>query len=95
MAKAYAGGQQRFGAWGAEHKLEPRLALVDVLPGFVTHLAAAGKKEATIQRHCAAMAKAHAPRGLDSPTDDQRFKVLLESIARLKGGGRSKPQPVP
>ena len=67
------------------HELEPLPASVDTLAGFVTHLAETGKKVATIQRHCAAISKAHALRGVDSPTDDKKFKVLLEGIARLKG----------
>jgi len=84
-AKAYAGDWKRFGAWCAAHGLEPLPASVEALAGFVTHLAETGKKVATIQRHCAAVSKAHALRGIDSPTDDKKFKVLLEGIARLKG----------
>jgi site-specific recombinase XerD len=84
-AKAYAGDWQRFGAWCAEHGLAPLPAAVATLAGFVTHLAETGKKVSTIQRHCAAVAKAHALQGLDSPTDDKKFKVLMEGIARLKG----------
>jgi site-specific recombinase XerD len=84
-AKAYAGDLKRFGAWCAEHGLEPLPASVDTLAGFVTHLAETGKKVATIQRHCAAVSKAHALRGVDSPTDDKKFKVLLEGISRVKG----------
>ena len=84
-ALAYAGDLKRFGAWCAEHGLEPLPASVDTLAGFVTHLAETGKKVATIQRHCAAISKAHALRGADSPTDDKKFKVLMEGIARLKG----------
>jgi integrase len=84
-AKAYAGDWQRFGTWCAEHGLDPLPAAVATLAGFVTHLAEAGKKVSTVQRHCAAVAKAHALQGLDSPTDDKKFKVLMEGIARLKG----------
>lgn len=84
-AKAYAGDWKRFGAWCAAHGLELLPASVEALAGFVTHLAETGKKVATIQRHCAAVSKAHALRGIDSPTDDKKFKVLLEGIARLKG----------
>jgi len=84
-AKAYAGDLKRFGLWCAEHGLEPLPASVDTLAGFVTNLAESGKKVATIQRHCAAISKAHALRGLDSPTDDKKFKVLLEGISRVKG----------
>ena len=84
-AKAYAGDLRRFGVWCAAHELTPLPASVDTLAGFVTHLAETGKKVATIQRHCAAVSKAHALRGVDSPTDDKKFKVLMEGIARLKG----------
>jgi site-specific recombinase XerD len=84
-AKAYAGDLKRFGLWCAEHGLDPLPASVDTLAGFVTHLAETGKKVSTSQRHCAAVSKAHALRGLDSPTDDRKFKVLMEGIARLKG----------
>jgi site-specific recombinase XerD len=84
-AKAYAGDLKRFGLWCAEHGLHPLPASVDTLAGFVTHLAETGKRVSTIQRHCAAVAKAHALRGVDSPTDDKKFKVLMEGIARLKG----------
>lgn len=83
-AKAYAGDLKRFGAWCAEHELEPLPASVDTIAGFVTHLAETNKKVSTIQRHCAAVAKAHALRGIDSPTDDKKFKVLLEGISRVK-----------
>ncbi|MDB5270716.1 MAG: integrase [Hymenobacter sp.] len=83
--KAYAGDWKRFGAWCAEHGLEPLPASVDTLAGFVTYLAETDKKVATIQRHCAAVAKAHVLRGQDSPTDDKKFKVLMEGIARVKG----------
>ena len=84
-ALAYAGDLKRFGLWCGEHGLEPLPASVETLAGFVTHLAETGKKVATIQRHCAAVSKAHALRGIDSPTDDKKFKVLMEGIARLKG----------
>jgi site-specific recombinase XerD len=83
-ARAYAGDLKRFGAWCAEHDLAPLPAAVGTLAGFVTHLAELGKKVSTIQRHCAAIAKAHALRGIDSPTDDKKFKVLLEGISRVK-----------
>lgn len=91
-ARAYAGDWQRFTTWCTAHELSPLPAAVATLAGFVTHLAEAGKKVATIQRHCAAISKAHALRGVDSPTDDKPFKVLLEGIARLKG---VRPQQAP
>lgn len=83
-ARAYSGDMKRFGAWCAQYGLDPLPATVSTLAGFVTHLAEGGKKVSTIQRHCAAISKAHALRGIDSPTDDKKFKVLLEGISRVK-----------
>jgi integrase len=84
-ARAYAGDWRRFTEWCTEHGQVALPASVDTLAGFVTHLAEAGKKVSTIQRSCAAISKAHALRDLASPTDDKKFKVLLDGISRLKG----------
>jgi site-specific recombinase XerD len=80
--RAYAGDWQRFTAWCQLHHLESLPAPVEALAGFLTELADAGKKLATIQRHGAAIAKAHELAGLDSPTADKKIKVLLKGIAR-------------
>jgi site-specific recombinase XerD len=82
--RAYAGDWSRFTAWCQLHQLEPLPASVEALAGFLTELADAGKKVATIQRHAAAIAKAHELAGLDSPTADKKVKVLLKGIAREK-----------
>ncbi|RZJ88259.1 MAG: site-specific integrase, partial [Hymenobacter sp.] len=66
------------------HHLDSLPAPVEALAGFLTELAEAGKKVATIQRHAAAIAKAHELAGLDSPTADKKIKVLLKGIAREK-----------
>jgi site-specific recombinase XerD len=84
-AKAYAGDLKRFRMYCAEHELDSLPSTVATLASFVTHLAETGKKVATIQRHCAAISKAHALRVVDSLTDDKKCKVLLKGIARLKG----------
>ena len=83
--RAYAGDWRRFVAWCAEVERPPLPAAVETLAGFVTHLAAAGKKLATIQRHCAAIAKAHQLQDVPTPTDEKKFKVLLKGISRTKG----------
>jgi site-specific recombinase XerD len=82
--RAYAGDWQRFTAWCQLHQLESLPAPVEALAGFLTELADAGKKVATIQRHVAAIAKAHELAGLDSPAADKKIKVLLKGIAREK-----------
>ena len=82
--RAYAGDWKRFTAWCALHRMESLPAPVEALAGFLTELADAGKKVATVQRHAAAIAKAHELAGLDSPTADKKVKVLLKGIAREK-----------
>ena len=83
--RAYAGDWRRFTAW-CEQVGRPSLpAALETLAGFVTHLASEGKKLATIQRHCAAIAKAHQLQDVPSPTDEKKFKVLLKGVGRKKG----------
>jgi site-specific recombinase XerD len=82
--RAYAGDWARFTTWCQTHQLDSLPAPVEALAGFLTELAEAGKKVATIQRHAAAIAKAHELAGLDSPTADKKIKVLLKGIAREK-----------
>jgi integrase len=83
--RAYAGDWRRFTMWCREHQREALPADVLTMAAFVTSLAEAGKKVATIQRHGASVSKAHQLAGLPTPTDDRQFKMLLEGISREKG----------
>jgi len=83
--RAYAGDWLRFTTWCQQHGRTALPADVATLAAFVTSLADAGKKVATIQRHCAALSKAHQLARLPTPTDDRQFKELLEGISREKG----------
>ena len=83
--RAYAGDWKRFTAWCREHGRQELPADVLTVAAFVTALAEAGKKVATIQRHCASLSKAHQLAGLPTPTDDRQLKTLLEGISREKG----------
>jgi site-specific recombinase XerD len=83
--RAYAGDWQRFTAWCQDYGRAPLPAEVTTLAAFVTSLAEAGKKVATIQRHCASISKAHQLAKLPPPTDDRQFKDLMEGISREKG----------
>jgi len=84
-ARAYAAHLKRFSAWCTGHGHEPLPASVDALVGFCTHLAEAGKKVGTLEQHCAAISKAHAVRGVDSPTDDKQFKIFMDGVRRVHG----------
>lgn len=83
--RAYTAHLKRFSTWCAEHGHQPLPASVDALVGFCTYLAEAGKKVGTVQQHCAAISKAHAVRGVDSPTDDKQFKIFMDGVRRLHG----------
>jgi integrase len=83
--RAYAGDWRRFSLWCQDHGRAALPAEVTTLAAFVTSLAEAGKKVATIQRHCAAISKAHQLAKLPPPTDDRQFKDLMEGISREKG----------
>ncbi|MCB2410965.1 site-specific integrase [Hymenobacter lucidus] len=84
-ARAYGAHLKRFSAWCIEQGYEPLPATVDALVGFCTHLAEAGKKVGTLEQHCAAISKAHAVRGVDSPTDDRQFKIFMDGVRRVHG----------
>jgi site-specific recombinase XerD len=84
-ARAYGADLKRFSAWCTAHGHQALPASVDALVGFITDLAEAGKKVATLERHCAALSKAHAVRGVGSPTDDKQFKIFMDGVRRLQG----------
>lgn len=82
--RAYAGDWNRFATWCQHHGVLALPASTGALAGFLTELADAGKKVATIQRHAAAIAKAHELVGLESPTVGPTIRALLKGIAREK-----------
>ncbi|GAB3879390.1 site-specific integrase [Hymenobacter segetis] len=84
-ARAYAAHLKRFSTWCTAHGFEPLPAAVDALVGFCAHLADTGKKVGTLEQHCAAISKAHAVRGVDSPTDDKQFKIFMDGVRRVHG----------
>ena len=84
-ARAYAAHLKRFSAWCAAHGFASLPASVDALVGFCAHLADAGKQVGTLEQHCAAISKAHAMRGVDSPTDDKQFKIFMDGVRRVHG----------
>lgn len=90
--RAYAGDWKRFSAWCEQHGAEPLPAGVATLILFVTDLADQGRKVATIQRHVAAVVKAHRLSQLASPADDPNFKAVLQGIARVEGKAQQQAQ---
>lgn len=67
------------------HELTPWPAALDVLAGYVAHLADAGRKLATINRHLAAIEKNHQLLGLASAINAPALDVLRKGVAREIG----------
>ena len=84
--RAYAGDWKRFTAWCSLHEMAALPASVEALVGFLTELADTGKKFATIERHVAAIAKAHELAGTESPTTDKSSRCCSRVLP-----ARSKP----
>lgn len=84
-AKTYAFDLRHYPHWCQANQVAPLPATMDTLAGYVTYLADAGKKVATIQRHFSAIKRAYVLRGLSYPTDNAQFKVLLDGISRVHG----------
>lgn len=83
--RAYRADLRRFAAWCAAHGYPPLPTGPAALVGFITSLAEAGRKVATMQRHCAAIGKAYAVRGDAAPTDDKQFKIFMDGVRRVHG----------
>ena len=75
--RAYAGDWKRFTAWCAIHEMESLPASSEASAGFLTELADAGKKVATIQRHAAAMLM---PSCMHSTIDSRQACSVTSSI---------------
>ena len=84
-ALGYRGDLKRFGIWCAEHHHSALPATAEAVAGFVSAMADAGKKYATIERHCASISKAHTLHGYRSPTEDVAVKVVINGIKRVHG----------
>ncbi|UOQ50693.1 hypothetical protein [Hymenobacter cellulosivorans] len=82
--EAYAGDWRRFTTWCTEYSCQSLPADVPTLVGFVTHLTELGRKTATIRRHVASIAKAHRLAGQPVPSADEKFKVFMEGVTRVK-----------
>ena len=71
-AKTYAGDLKPFGARSTDwNRYQRRWIHSRVLSPTWP------KRASTTQHDCAAVTKAHALRGSDSPTNDKKFKVLM------------------
>ncbi|MBT9394928.1 site-specific integrase [Hymenobacter sp. NST-14] len=81
--RAYAGDWQRFTAWCHTYDRQPLPAEPATVAGFLTDLARE-KKVSTIQRHLAAISKAHRLARLPNPASDETVKDLFKGIVLEK-----------
>ena len=82
--RAYDGDWRRFTAWCEARHHQPFPAAPATVALYLTELAHAGRKLATLRRARAAIAVAHRAHGLDCPTRHLVVTDLLRGIARAK-----------
>lgn len=80
--KAYASDFRQFTAYCVTHAVEPVPATPATVAAYLAHLADAGRKYATIQRHLASISKVHQLAGHPSPAS-LTVTTVLDGIARL------------
>ncbi|MBG8555011.1 site-specific integrase [Hymenobacter guriensis] len=81
--RAYAGDWQRFTTWCRAYDRISLPAEPATVGAFLVHLARE-KKVSTVQRHLAAISKAHRLAKLPNPAADETVKDLLKGIALEK-----------
>jgi site-specific recombinase XerD len=82
---AYSADLRSYEGYCTRHQLTPWPAGLEVLAGYVAHLADAGRKLATINRHLAAIEKNHQLLGLPSAITVPALDVLRRGVAREIG----------
>jgi site-specific recombinase XerD len=83
--RAYRSDWRCFSEWCASIHTDPMPAGVATVCAYLAHLADAGRKVSTINRHAAAIAYAHRLRGVDPPTSAEPVKAVLRGIRRRTG----------
>ena len=83
--RAYAADLAHFRAWCDQHGLEALPAQAASVAAYVTHLAEAGRKWATLTRRLVVLSKWHQLQGHDNPVRDTRVAAVLEGIKRTQG----------
>lgn len=84
--RAYQSAFSAFCAWSrAAGIAEPFPATVEATAAYVSHLAASGRKAATIDLHVAAIAFAHRAAGHEPPTSTEAVRATVKGVRRHLG----------
>lgn len=92
--RAYASDLKLFSAWCEALGLESLPASPATVALYLTHMAEAGKKVATIGRALAAISVLHTVSGMPSPRRDGRVMEVLKGIRRGLGTAQVRKAPV-
>lgn len=82
---AYSADLRSYEAYCAAEQFTPWPAALETLASYVAHLADAGRKLATINRHLAAIEKNHQLLGLPSAINAPALDILRKGVAREIG----------
>lgn len=92
--RAYRSDWADFTAWCACHTYTPLPATPRTVANYLSALADAGRKAATIARRCAAIAYAHKLKSIDPPpTADEGVRAVIAGIRRAIGTAQEKKPP--
>lgn len=92
--RAYRAAFGAFCAWSqASGIAEPFPATARATAAYVSHLAASGRKAATIDLHVAAIALAHRTAGHETPTTTEAVRATLKGIRRSIGTKATRKAP--
>jgi integrase len=91
---AYASDWADFETWAATHSAPTRPAQPETVALYITHLAKAGSKAATIQRRLVAISQAHKGSGYESPTAAQIVRATMSGIRRTIGTATEGKSPI-
>ncbi len=91
--KAYQGAWAAFCAYCDERKAQSRPASPATVADYITTLAEAGHRPATIAVHLAAISSAHRIGDLIDPTRDEAVRLLAKGIRRSLGTAPAQKAP--
>jgi len=91
--KAYALDWADFAAWCHARSASPLPAHPGLVAAYLSDLAQAGRKAATVGRRAAAIAHRHKLAGLEPPTNAEGVRAMLRGIRRTIGTAPDRKSP--
>ena len=92
--RAYRSDLGHFEAWCASRARQSRPAAPETVADYISDLAEAGMKPATITRRLSAISQAHRMAGVESPTQAQLVRMTAAGVRRSMGTAPHQARPI-